>query len=63
MLNCVFIGKEYFLLLLLVGVVAACPVALHEGIEGLLEVGVDHYLLQFGNDGVEPQVIWVFVFG
>ena len=59
-----FIGKEYFLLLLLVGVIAkAGPVALHEGIEGLLEVGVDHYLLQFGNDGVESQVIWVFVFG
>lgn len=62
MLDLLFIGKENFPFLLFVGVVSkACPVALHEGVKGLLKVRVDDYLLQFVNDGIEPEVIWVFV--
>lgn len=63
MLDLMLISKKHFLLLLLVGVISKiCPVTLHEGVEGLLKVGVDDYLLQFRNDGIEPEVIWVFVF-
>lgn len=50
--------QEDLVFLLCAGVaIKTSPVLLHEGSQSFLEMGVDHYFLQFGNDRVEFGIL------